>query len=467
MTTARAGIYARISSDDTGEGLGVARQVADCEAEAQRRGWTVTDRFVDNDVSATRSKRRPEYQRMLTAAAAGHITGLIVWDVDRLTRTPRELEDVIDLADRVGLSLASVGGEIDLSTPQGRMTARIKGSVARHETEQMSRRIRRKFDDRAQAGSPHGFVAYGYRRDDVGRDSLEPAEAAVIGSTADRLLGGESLRSIVADLNAQGVPSPRGLSWSSTALRQVMSRARNAGLRRHRGQVIGAADWPAIYSEGVHDRVIALLTDPTRRSNKGATRRHLLSGIARCGRDGCNGTMIVNVGRVTETQVGTKRQPPAYVCQVCTKIRRKQSSVDEYVEAVMIARLSKPDALAALSADDPVETQRARDAVAEMEANLELAADNFAEGIWTGAQVTRITAKLRPQIERERAVIAASVGLPGLADLAGADAEKRWSAAGIDVRRAVVETLAMVTILPSGPGRSFDPGLIQIEWTTG
>ncbi|MEJ7647956.1 MAG: recombinase family protein [Nakamurella sp.] len=463
MTETRAGIYARISSDDTGEGLGVARQIADCEAEARRRGWTVTARFTDNDVSATRSKRRPEYERMLTAAAAGRITGLIVWDVDRLTRTPRELEDVIDLADRVGLALASVGGEIDLSTPQGRMTARIKGSVARHETEQMSRRIRRKFDDRAQAGSPHGFVAYGYRRVD-GRDVLEPGEAAVIGSTADRLLGGESLRSIVADLNAQAVPSPRGLPWSSTALRQVMTRERNAGMRRHRGQVIGRGDWPAIYSPDVHDRVVALLTDPTRRTNRGASRRHLLSGIARCGREGCDGTMVVNGGRVTATRSGTKRQPPAYVCPRCTKIRRKQTAVDEYVEAVMIGRLSQPDALAALSAGDPAETERARQIIATLQARLELAADEYADGNLTGAQLKRITAKLAPQIERERAVMSASVGMPGLADLAGTDAENRWRAAPIDVQRTVIETLAEVTILPTGPGRPFDPALISIEW---
>ena len=62
----------------------------------------------------------------------------------RLTRTPRELEDVIDQADRLGLKLASVGGDIDLATEQGRMMARMKGTVARYEVEQQARRLKAK-----------------------------------------------------------------------------------------------------------------------------------------------------------------------------------------------------------------------------------------------------------------------------------------------------------------------------------
>lgn len=68
---------------------------------------------------------------MMDALRAGRLDALVCWDVDRLTRTPRELEDVVDLAEHRGVALASVGGEIDLATPQGRLTARIKASVAR------------------------------------------------------------------------------------------------------------------------------------------------------------------------------------------------------------------------------------------------------------------------------------------------------------------------------------------------
>lgn len=157
-------MYLRISEDANRTGLGVERQRQDCQALASDRGWTVVKVYEDNDVSASSGRKRPQYEAMLEDIRQGRIDGVIVWDVDRLTRMPRELEDVIDLADQHGLALASVGGDIDLATPQGRMTARLKGAVARHEVEQASRRIQRKNQQRAEAGLPHGSPAWGWKR---------------------------------------------------------------------------------------------------------------------------------------------------------------------------------------------------------------------------------------------------------------------------------------------------------------
>ena len=63
----------------------------------RERGWLDTLEYVDNDFSATNGKRRPAYQQMLTDIRAGEIDRIGVWDLDRLYRQPRELEDLIDL----------------------------------------------------------------------------------------------------------------------------------------------------------------------------------------------------------------------------------------------------------------------------------------------------------------------------------------------------------------------------------
>jgi site-specific DNA recombinase len=93
----RVGAYARISSDREGDGLGVERQLEDCERLADRRGWEIVERFVDDDVSAWSGKHRPEYERCLAALRSGELDGLLVYDLDRLHRQPRELEEFIDL----------------------------------------------------------------------------------------------------------------------------------------------------------------------------------------------------------------------------------------------------------------------------------------------------------------------------------------------------------------------------------
>ena len=96
----RVGVYARISSDREADGLGVRRQLEDCERLAERKGWEVVERYVDDDVSAWSGRTRPEYARCLDDLRTGVIDGLLVYDLDRLHRQPRELEAFIDLCVR-------------------------------------------------------------------------------------------------------------------------------------------------------------------------------------------------------------------------------------------------------------------------------------------------------------------------------------------------------------------------------
>ena len=124
MSTA---IYTRISKDHAGLGLGVARQEKACRELADQRGWNNAVVFSDNDVSASRAVRRPQYEAMLAGVRAGTVRRIVVWDLDRLSRQPIELEGFIDLVEQRGVELANVSGEVDLSTAHGRMFARIKG----------------------------------------------------------------------------------------------------------------------------------------------------------------------------------------------------------------------------------------------------------------------------------------------------------------------------------------------------
>lgn len=475
----QAGIYARISQDQDGTELGVTRQQEDCRREADRRGWEVVAHYVDNDVSATRSKVRPEYERMLRDIRSGRIQAVVVWDIDRLTRTPREIEDVIDFADTHKLSLANVGGDIDLSTSDGRMMARIKGALARAETEKMGRRLRRRFQQKAELGEPHGFAPYGYKRvhrlDENGNprtsetkvDVIVPEEAAIIRECARRVLNRESLRSIIADLNARGVHGPKAPVWNSTILRQILLRPTNAGFRQYQGKTIGKANTEPVYDVLIHNQLVALLRDPSRRSNRvGPGYKYLLSGIAICGL--CGGPMRRQVGHTaTSARTGaSKRQPPSYNCSVCFKVRRKQEPVDHLVSEVLISRLSLPDAIGLFAVSDDVLAKEAQAALDAIDAKLAVAADQFAEDSLTADQLKRITSRLRSDRTRHEAQLQAAKPNTVLTALAGGDVRRKWEALSIAGRREAAEALMSVTILPSGSGQRFDPEDVVIAWLT-
>jgi site-specific DNA recombinase len=206
----------RISSYPTGAGLGMARQEEDCRELCQRLGWPVFQMYRDNDVSAYSGRPRPAWRQLLADIDAGLADAVVCWHVDRLTRSPRELEEVIDLHDKRGIALATVTGELDLSTPTGRMLARMLGAAARHEAEHKAERHRRAGLQKARAGKPHragNRRSYGYQPDGI---TVIADEACIIAEAAARALAGESMRSIAADLNDRAVPTVTGAAGPAT-----------------------------------------------------------------------------------------------------------------------------------------------------------------------------------------------------------------------------------------------------------
>ncbi len=118
------------------DGLAIDRQREDCENLARFRRWEVVEIYVDQSKSATnRTAIRPDYDRMVADYLLGRFDAIICYDLDRLPRQPRQLEDWIDAAELRGLALVTANGDADLSTDGGRMYACIKAAVASAEME--------------------------------------------------------------------------------------------------------------------------------------------------------------------------------------------------------------------------------------------------------------------------------------------------------------------------------------------
>jgi DNA invertase Pin-like site-specific DNA recombinase len=227
----QAAIYCRISKDREAEGLGVERQRADCEALAARLGWAVAGTFTDDDRSAYSGKPRPAYRDMLAAIEVGTVGAVLAWHPDRLHRSPRELEDFIDLIERHAAAVQTVtAGAYDLTTPTGRMQARIVGNVARFESEHRSERLRRKMDQLVADGQPHvgGTRPFGYRRvtGPDGRPTkpvafdVVPEEAALILEATDEASGGSSpTGALVVSSRPTASPGSRARSARCSARR--------------------------------------------------------------------------------------------------------------------------------------------------------------------------------------------------------------------------------------------------------
>ena len=98
----RAVVYTRMSLDQSGAGLGVARQEVDCRALAEMRGWQVADVIIENDVSAAGKRARPGFDKLIKILEAGQAKIVIAWALDRLTRNRRDTLRLIETCQAQG-----------------------------------------------------------------------------------------------------------------------------------------------------------------------------------------------------------------------------------------------------------------------------------------------------------------------------------------------------------------------------
>lgn len=376
------------------DGLAIERQREDCERLAEREGWTIVETYIDQSKSATdATKSRPDYDRMVADYEAGAFDAIVCWDLDRLTRQPRQMEDWVDAARFRGLLLKSVSGDVDLTNENGLLIAGIKIQVARAEVVRKSKRQSRAQRQRAAMGrAPKGMRPLGYA---TNGDVIEKEAAAVraIYALFIKTENPESLRSLARALSGTAViegidalpkhthtvsvereaarklraeeenrryearePKPDG-AWSPSTVLGILRNPRYAGMstytpkefqkdgnrrRTWRAQILrdDAGDpirgqWESIVDDETWWKVQEILDDKKRVTNtSGSTKRKRLgSGLYRCG------LTDPDSGQPCGKKV--TGAPRGYTCP--GHMVRSGPAIDDFVTGIISGRLSESD----------------------------------------------------------------------------------------------------------------------------
>lgn len=287
----RAAIYVRISLDRAGKRAGIERQLADCRSLCSTRDWSVVGTYEDNDRSAYNGRERPGYERLVEDVAAGSIDVVVAWHSDRLWRQTLEQQLFLALGRDAGLKLiATPSGDFDPADADDAFMSTMHAAMAQKESADKSRRMKRRQVQKAEQGEFHGGGrAFGHN---AKRTKIVEREAELIRDAARRVLTGESVSSIVLEWQSKKIPTTRGGRWRVDALSSLLVQPRIAGLREHRGVVVGRATWPRIIDVPTHERVVALFAARRRAGSRPAGQKHLLTGLLRC--HACGASMIAN-----------------------------------------------------------------------------------------------------------------------------------------------------------------------------
>ncbi len=457
-------IYARISSDPDDTRLGVERQLADCRALAARKCWTVVGEYVDNDISASGAKRRPQYRQMLEDIKTGDLDAVIVWADDRLHRQPKELEEFFEIIDAAGIKdLATVSGDMDLSTDDGKLKARILGAVAANESAKLTRRIRRKHEELAEKGklSGGGHRPYGFEED---RLTIRPDEAHIVKELASRVLSGDSLRSMCRDLDDRGLSTVTGAPWTPHVLRRMLMSGRISGQRQHLGEIVGPAEWQGIITPADTARLRSVLGDPRRRTNR-SPRRYLLAGMLRCSL--CGATLVAR------PKMDGRR---AYVCAKgpgftgCGGISTLADDLESLIVEAVLYRLDTPALANRLTkrAKQTNEASATADSLAADQARLDELAELFADGEIRKAEWLKARRRIDERVTANKKKLSRMTYTSALDGFVGNSEalRKMWSHLALARQQAVVAAVIdHVVASPALKGRNrFDPKRFTPVW---
>jgi len=135
------GIYMRVSTEDQArEGFSLPEQKERLEAYCKFNGYRIVEYYTDAGISAKTGNHRPEYDRMLEDGKQGKINMIIALKLDRITRSTRDWETLMDYLEKYNINIAFVNDDINTTTANGKMVSRIMMSVSQNEIERTSER---------------------------------------------------------------------------------------------------------------------------------------------------------------------------------------------------------------------------------------------------------------------------------------------------------------------------------------
>ena len=476
--SANAVIYRRQSADRLNDELGIERQLKVCQGVAERRGLNVTQVLTDNNLTASKKDNRPAYKQLTELMRTGQVDVVIILRVDRLLRLNDELEELIQLVEQHPVTVITAEGEVDLSTPQGRLIARILVSVARNEAEVKASRHKLANQQKAAQGLPHAsYRPFGYEADRV---TVRESEAALLRDMARRLMQGQTYKEVAAWANSTGITTSRGKSWYPRTVRQILEFKRYAGIREYEG-VDYPAVWPAIFDAETWERLqltIRLRAEANSSSTK-VGRKYLLTGLLFCGV--CGNAMVG----------GSKRDRPnrplrtVYHCRypgyrdnvTCGSLQRGAVPLEHFVTEVVLRRLDTP------RLDDLMREARGDTTLGVLldkrnaiQLRLDAIMDDYGTGELTKAQMTRAKAAATTELEKVTKELERAAGKLNSVRLpSDTSVREAWAATdSLSWRRGIISLIVeRVEVLPSaskpwymiGEQRyKFEPDAVRIVW---
>jgi len=245
----RCAVYTRVSTDNQAE-----VEFNSCEAqEAKIKSFINSQENMEifkvySDPGFTGANlNRPALQELLEDVRQKKIDLVIAYKIDRLTRSPKDFYQLIEVFDKSGVNFISVTERFDTSTPSGRLLRNIMLTFAQFERELTSERTRDKLLERAQKGLWNGgIVPFGYKNENK-KLAIHETESKIVKAIFENYLFSKSLATVYNDLRSKGITYRNNKPFSKTAISYILRNLVYTGKVKYAGKS----------SQGIHQPIIS------------------------------------------------------------------------------------------------------------------------------------------------------------------------------------------------------------------
>lgn len=232
----KTGIYLRVSTEEQAkEGFSIKAQKEKLTSYAHINDWNIYDFYIDDGISGKNIVDRPSVNRLINDIKSGKVNNVLIYKLDRLTRSVKDLINLIELFEKYNCSFNSVTEKLDTSNAVGRMFIKIVGIFAEFERENLAERVSFGYEQKTREGNytnVNGVNGYDYI---IGSGDLvvNELEKNIVNRIYDLYLEGNSMLKITRIFNQEKVPTKRGGTWSQSTIKSILTNPLYVGKIRY------------------------------------------------------------------------------------------------------------------------------------------------------------------------------------------------------------------------------------------
>ncbi len=236
MSDFKTGIYIRVSTEEQAKhGYSVRAQREKLMSYAKIKEWEIYDIYIDEGISG-KNLNRSEVQRLIADVKSSQVNNVLVYKIDRLTRSTKDLIDLIELFQACNCAFNSLTEAIDTASPAGRMFVKIIGLFAEFERETIVERIKVGLERKVREGYSlcSSTPSYGYSRSKGEKvQTVERSESKIVKDIFAMYLNGTSITDIAKKLNGQKVHTKKNRQWTTKNIINILTNPNYIGKVRY------------------------------------------------------------------------------------------------------------------------------------------------------------------------------------------------------------------------------------------